>query len=334
MDPITHGLIGATATQSLVSKEKLRPAALVGLVSAMLADLDIFIHNPNDPLLNLELHRQFSHSLIFIPIGALVASGLLWWFMRKKLSLKQLYGLSFVGYATSGLTDTLTSYGTKLLWPFLDERFAWNIISVFDPLFSVGVLTIVVASFYKKKPKIAWLSGIWIAFYLLIGFVQHERGQSAALEIARNRNHSIERLVVKPTIGNQLLWSTRYESNDTLYADGLRLSPFSAPTVYKGESTPLLNWRQKYESYKGTKLYNDIRRFDTLSEGFLIYHPHKQNIIGDGRYAMLPTTMSPLWGIIVDTSQAQRHLPFKTFRDASPEIQSTFLDMLLGKLEK
>ncbi len=333
MDPVTHGLIGASATQSLVPKDKLRPAALVGLVSSMIADLDVFISNPGDPLLNLELHRQFSHSFIFIPVGALVASGILWWFMRKQLSFKQLYCLSFVGYATSGIADTFTSYGTKLLWPFLDERFSWNIISVFDPLFSVILLSIVLVSFYKQKPKMAWLSWIWIILYLLIGFVQHERGELAAREIAQKRSHSVERLVVKPTLGNQLLWSIRYESNDTLYADGVHLSPFSAPVIFEGESAPLLNWRKKYKPYKGTVLYNDIRRFDTLSEGYLIRHPHKENIIGDGRYAMLPTAMSPLWGVEIDTTQINRHLPFKTFREAGPDIRSTYVKMLMGELE-
>lgn len=330
MDPVTHGLIGASATQSLVPEEKVRPAALAGLVSAMAADLDILINAPGNPLLQLEFHRQFSHSLIFIPVGALLATGVLWWFLRGHFSFKQLYSLGLVGYATSGITDTLTSYGTKLLWPFWDERFSWNIISVFDPLFSIGILAAVAYSFYRKKPRIAWLSWIWMTFYLLLGVVQHERGQMTARELADKRNHSIERLVVKPTLGNQLLWSIRYEANDTLYADGVRLSIFSDPTIYEGESAPLLDWQQKYASYKGTVMYQDIRRFDLLSEGYLVRHPHKKQIIGDGRYAMLPTAINPLWGVSVDTTKTDKHLPFRTFRKATPEIRSAYVNMLMG----
>jgi inner membrane protein len=67
MDPISQGLVGATAAQSGADKEKLRPAAFAGAVSAMIADLDYYIHIPSDPLFNIEIHRQFSHSLIFIP---------------------------------------------------------------------------------------------------------------------------------------------------------------------------------------------------------------------------------------------------------------------------
>jgi inner membrane protein len=311
MDPVTHGLIGASTSQSVVSKEQLRPAAVIGLVSATLADLDVFIIDPADPLLNIELHRQFSHSLVFIPIGALISAGLLWYFFRHKMSFKKIYGLSFLGYATAGIADTFTSYGTKLFWPFLDSRFSWNLISVFDPLFSAVILGFVVFTLYKKNPKISWFVWGWIALYLSVAVMQQQRGKSMANTIAGQKKHQIERLVIKPTLGNQLLWSIRYVAQDTLFASGVRLGLFNDPKVYPGKAAPLLNWQQQYHQFEGTTLYKDIQRFDKLSEGYLIRHPDKKNVIGDGRYAMLPTDMSPLWGIKVDTTQPDQHLPFK-----------------------
>ena len=330
MDPVTHGLIGASATQSVVSKEQLRPATIIGMIAAMLADLDIFIIDSTDPLLNIELHRQFSHSFIFIPIGALIATGLLWYFFRNKMSFKKIYALCFISYATAGIVDTFTSYGTKLLWPFLDARYSWDLISVFDPLFSIVILGLVIFSLYKKKPTISWFVWGWILFYLSFAVIQQHRGKSIANNIAQQKNHQIERLVVKPTLGNQLLWSIRYISQDTLYADGVRLGLFKNE-VYQGKKAPLLNWKQQYDQFQGTTLYKDIQRFDKLSEGYLIEHPHKKNIVGDGRYAMLPTDMSPLWGIKVDTTQPEKHLAFKTFREATPAVKDAYLDMLLGK---
>ena len=47
-------------------------AALVGAVAGMTADLDVLIRSSADPLLNLEYHRHFSHSLLFVPLGALL----------------------------------------------------------------------------------------------------------------------------------------------------------------------------------------------------------------------------------------------------------------------
>jgi inner membrane protein len=330
MDPVTHGLIGASVSQSVVSKEDLRPAAIIGVISAMLADLDVFIIDSADPLLNIELHRQFSHSFIFIPIGALIAAGLLWYFFRKKISFLKIYLLSFLGYATAGIVDTFTSYGTKLLWPFLDTRYSWDLISVFDPLFSAVILGLVIFTLYKKNPKISWFVWGWVVLYLSLALIQQQRGQSIAKTIAEQQNHEIEHLVVKPTLGNQLLWSIRYVSQDTLHAYGVRLGLFSNK-VYQGDAAPLLNWQQQYHKFQGTTLYEDIQRFEKLSEGYLIQHPDKKNIIGDGRYAMLPTKMSPLWGIKVDTTQPQKHLAFKTFREATPAVKDAYIDMLLGK---
>ena len=331
MDPVTHGLIGATASQSFAGKEKLRAAAFTGFVSAMTADLDIFISDSSDPLLNLEIHRQFTHSLVFIPFGALIAAALVWWFVRKRLSFKETYLFSLAAYATAGIADTFTSYGVQLLWPFVDERYALNIISVFDPLFTLGIVITSGIVFYKRQRILSWMAWSWMILYLLFGSAQKQRAASIADQIALHKNHIHRQVVVKPTIANQLLWSIRYQARDKIHAYGVRLSPFSETIIYKGEAAPLLDWRKEYASYKGTTLYEDIQRFSDLSEGYLIHHPQKDQVIGDGRYAMLPTSTSPLWGIEIDTTRPNQHVQFKTYRDAGPEIRDSFLDMLLGR---
>ncbi len=331
MDPVTHGLIGATASQSIADKYKLRAAAITGAVSAMIADLDVLISDPGDPLLNLEIHRQFTHSLIFIPGGALIAAAVVWWLVKKRLTFKETYLFSLLAYATAGIADTFTSYGVKLLWPFVDERYALNIISVFDPLFTLGIIITTGLVFYKRERVLSWLAWSWICLYLMFGYAQKERAENIAQQIAIQQNHLNQRIVVKPTIANQLLWSIRYETPDSLHAYGARISPFSETIIYRGKSAPLLDWRNEYSAYKGTTLYKDIQRFDILSEGFLVRHPQKEQIIGDGRYAMLPTSISPLWGIEADTSRPEQHVRFKTYRDAGPQIRESFLDMLLGR---
>lgn len=331
MDPVTHGLIGATASQSFADKDKLRTAALTGFAAAMLADLDVLISDANDPLLNLEMHRQFTHSLVFIPAGALIATLLVWWFVKKRLSFKETYLFSFAAYATAGIADTFTSYGVKLLWPFWDERYALNIISVFDPLFTVGIIITSGMVFYKRQRLLSWIAWSWIALYLLFGYGQRERGENIALQIVTHQNHLNRRIVVKPTIANQVLWSIRYETYDSLYAYGVRISPFSETIIYRGESVPLLDWQNEYATYKGTTLYEDIRRFSKLSQGFLIRHPKQDHVIGDGRYAMLPTSLSPLWGIEIDTTRPHQHVAFNTYRDAGPEVRKSFLNMLFGR---
>lgn len=331
MDPVTHGLIGATASQSFAKKETFRAASFTGLVSATLADLDVFLFSASDPLLNLELHRQFTHSFIFIPVGALVATLLTWWFLKKYLSFKESYILNLAAYATAGITDYFTSYGVHLYWPFVDDRFSLNIISVFDPLFTLGIITFTGFAFYKRDKFFSWLSFCWIVLYLIFGFNQKQKALNIAEEVTLENDHFIEEIEVKPTIANQFVWSVRYESQDTLYAFGIRLLPFSKPRIYKGEYAPLLDWKEEFKSFEGTTLYSDIHRFSKLSDGFLIKHPGHENVIGDGRYSMLPTMLSPLWGIKIDTTRAHQHVEFGTYRDANPEVRQAFMDMLLGR---
>ncbi|MDZ7807276.1 MAG: metal-dependent hydrolase [Gracilimonas sp.] len=331
MDPVTHGLVGATLSQSFSDKDKFRVASLTGLGAAMLADIDFFISSASDPLLNVEIHRQFTHSLIFIPVGALIATVLLWWFVRKYLSFKEIYLFSLAGYATAGLMDYFTSYGVHLLWPFTNERFALDIISVFDPVFTLGIVTLTGLAFYKRQKLFSGLALLWIIGYLSFGFSQHRKALQTTIQLALQNGHEIEQIVVKPTIANQLLWSARYISQQKIYSYGIRLSPFSDPVTYEGESSPLLNWQTEYASIQGSTLYKDIQRFSDLSDGFLIKHPDHKNVIGDGRYSMLPTTLSPLWGISVDNTKPYDHVEFGTYRDASPEVRNEFLDMLLGR---
>ena len=54
MDPLSQGLLGASASQSFAGKPgKQRAALLVGLLAGMAPDLDVFIRSANDPLLFL-----------------------------------------------------------------------------------------------------------------------------------------------------------------------------------------------------------------------------------------------------------------------------------------
>lgn len=331
MDPLTHGLVGATASQSAADREKLRPAAAVGFIAAMLADLDYFIHIPSDPLFNIEVHRQFTHSLIFIPVGALVAAGLMFWFVRKELSFKETFFYSVLGYATAGLLDAFTSYGTQLLWPFSDTRFAWNYISVVDPVVTAGLILLLVYAWLKKDKLYVFGAAGWLIFFLLFGWTQHNRAERAAGILAELRNHHPEELVVKPTIGNQRLWRANYIYDGRIYTDAVRTGLISGIMIYEGESEPRVLIEEEFTEFEGTTLYNDLVRFRNLSENYLIRHPEKPEIIGDARYSMLPTTLIPLWGVEVDTTDPGHHLPFLYFRDAGEEVREPFIDMLLGR---
>jgi len=65
-----------------------------------------------------------------------------------------------------------------------------------------------------------------------------------------------------------------------------------------------------------------------LSNDFLCQHPENNNVIGDIRYGMLPTSIEPLWGIKIDPDNPKGIPEFVKFRT----IEEGGLDLFYGML--
>ncbi|CAE6508880.1 MAG TPA: metal-dependent hydrolase [Nitrosomonas nitrosa] len=332
MDLLTQGLLGAGLAQAGARQHETRIATGVGFFAGLLADADILIQSSNDPLLTVEFHRHFTHSLFFVPLGALIAAAILWLFVRRRLSFSRLYLFCFLGYCLSGVLDALTSYGTHLFWPVSEGRVALNIISVIDPIFTL-ILLIAVIYAYKQHKTIVARMGLTIAgIYLVFGWMQLQRAEAVATTLAASRGHTIEQLIVKPTLGNLVLWRSIYETDGKFYVDAIRVGLFSEARVYAGDSitkfVPTLHLDPLPEN---SVLAKDIARFTVFSDGFVAIQPDQPNLLVDVRYSNLPTTVSPLWGIEMDTQNPGQHAHYRLFRDASKETRQKFLTYLMGE---
>ena len=330
MDLLTHGLVGAALAQSAAPKEEARVAAGIGFLAGMLADADALITSANDALLVLEVHRHFTHALLFIPVGALIAAALLWPFLRRRLGFPRLYLYALLGYALAGALDACTSYGTHLLWPFSDERLALSIIAVVDPLMTLAIGIPVAVGIIRRRPNAARLGLALGICYLALGLAQHERAESAALALARERGHEARRLLVKPTIGNLVLWRSTYIESGRIYADGVHVA--ARIRAYRGESAPRFDpARDLRWAPPGSPARRQADRFAQLSDGYLARHPRRPAMIGDARYAMLPTSVEPLWGIVFEAERPDARVELVTDRTLTPEARGRFVDMLLGR---
>ncbi len=312
-------------------KKKIGAAAFAGFLAAMAPDLDILIRSSADPLLVVEMHRQFTHSLLFIPVGAFVASLVLWLPMKQKLTFGELYFFTFMGYGTHGLMDSLTSYGTYLFWPFSNIRIGCNMVSVVDPVVTFGMILFASLAIWRKKRFWAWISLGWFALCMIFGYVQRERATGLAYELAESRGHLPVNLVARPSFGNQILWRVNYIHDGQIYIDAIRPGLIQETKIYEGGSMPIFVIETEMAGFESTTLYKDLERFRHFSDGYLARHPDYPNIIGDARYSMIPTAMNPLWGVEIDTTNTDRHLPFSYYRDIEPEDTALFLDMILGK---
>ena len=330
MDPVSQGTVGAAFAQSSANKTNIVKVGFIGFLSGLAPDLDILIRSESDPILFLEYHRQFTHSLFFIPFGSLIVALLIFPFVKGSMTIKTVYIASFLGYATHGLLDACTSYGTLLFWPFSDERVTWNNISIVDPIFTVPILILLAIAITKRKRIFSFFAIGWITFYLSLGFIQYERTLSAAMDLANSRGHNAERMTLKPSFGNLILWKSIYQHEETYYVDAIRTVHSS--TWCSGESIEMFDYQYHLPSLdKDSQQAKDIERFRWFSQDYLGYDD-KNSLVTDIRYSMIPNQIAPMWGLVIDTEQSiDEHAAWWTSRSLDQSQLDLFKEMLSGK---
>ena len=175
MDPFTQALLGAAVGYGVAGRGLGRRAALWGAVAGAVPDLDMLFSR--DFFAQLRLHRGVTHALWFGPVvGSLWAWLYVRWRRRRGwqeplVPWLLVFVLSLLSHP---LLDVCTPYGTQLLAPFSDTRFAWHAVPVIEPGYTlilvaglalgwrlpgrtsaIAVLTVAVSSGY-----LAW--GWWL----------------------------------------------------------------------------------------------------------------------------------------------------------------------------
>jgi inner membrane protein len=332
MDPLTQCVLGAAAPAAVAPRKHALAAALLGGLAGMAPDLDVFIRSSHDPLLFLEYHRQFTHSLLFIPFGGILCGLVLHALIGSRFGLSRSNSIIYccLGYATHALLDACTTYGTLLLWPFSDARFAWNTVSVIDPLYTLPLLLFVILAVSRKNPLFARIALAWALVYPGLGLIQRDRAAAAGAELAANRGHQPLRLEAKPSFGNLLLWKVVYETDSHYHVDAVRAG--LATRVYPGTRASKLDpQRDMPWLSRDSQQARDLERFRWFSNGDIARDPNHDYRIIDIRYSMVPNQADGLWSIELSPDAAPKdHVRYHTQRDMSDEKLALFRAMLLG----
>lgn len=338
MDPISQASLGASLSQSFTNdKTKQVSAMVIGALSGMAPDLDVLINSKTDPLLFLEFHRQFTHSLFFIPFGALICALVFYpllnsrW-IKSKLSFAQIYLFSFLGYATHGLLDACTSYGTQLFWPFSNTRIAWNTVSIIDPLFTLPVVILIVLAAYRKNVRYARVAFVYAVIFLSLGIIQNQRAENAVYTLAEQRGHVVERIQVKPSFANRHVWKLIYEYDGRYYVDAVRI--LVKTEFIEGTSIQKLDVKRDYPWLPAdSQQAKDIERFRWFSDGFLAVSRRDENLVTDVRYSFLPNRVDSMWGVVVnkqliDEGKMDAHVGYEMIRNLDEQTYQIFFEML------
>jgi inner membrane protein len=334
MDLLSHAIVGAATAMLVARQGETRTAAIAGAAAALLPDADALIRSSSDPLVYFEFHRHFTHSLIFIPAGALLVAAVLRLVMRRA-TFGRLYLFCVLGIALAGLLDACTSYGTHLLWPFVDARAAWNLISVLDPVFTLLIAVPVVLAL--KKTRHGEKSAPWAIFglalgamYLALGLLQHQRALRELENYAEQQGLAAERLMVKPTFANLVLWRGIVQTSEHIHVAAIRPGIFGPGRVYAGERASRLSFADLDAIQSGSRLRSDIERFSFFSDGLLTRVNGALDQLGDARYSMRPDSLEPIWSIRFELDQPEQPVSVVTDREMSALDRSRFVHMLWG----
>ena len=330
MDPVSQGVLGAAAALFISRKSDTKQAAVVGALGGMAPDLDILFRSSQDPLMALELHRQFTHSLAFIPFGGAIVALFLWVLFYRQHTYREIWLFATIGYATHGLLDACTSYGTQLYWPFSDFRVAWDVIGIIDLLVTVPLLIAVIAT--AKSGHKRWLitGTTLVAMYFGLGVSQHQRAMDTIEQIAGDAGQRVVRAKAMPTVGNLIVWRTIYQADNSYHVNAIALPLFSEPRVYSGGTVKPLDVDKDFPSLPTDSLQaDDIERFRWFTSDWLFVSPTNPSAIGDLRYAGRPDGIQSLWQITVSPEQPDEHVGYGSkMRDSDGLV---LLDMLLDR---
>ena len=176
MDTITHGIVGALAgkaffagrdvpvgsvdgAQSVSQSDFTARAAITACtLGAIFPDIDVFAGPvARNPLAMIEWHRNITHSIVMLPMWALVLAAASFplgqWVGWKLPSFVKLTGIYAFGLASHIFLDVLTNFGTMVWSPLNYSRVAWDWLFILDLGFSGIALVPQLASWCYREPE-------------------------------------------------------------------------------------------------------------------------------------------------------------------------------------
>jgi inner membrane protein len=188
MDTLTHALSGALLARA-TEPASLPPGALprgarqwVGFWAAAFPDSD-FVLRLVDPLTYLTAHRGVTHSLLLLPLWALLLALLFVLLYRGRYSWRVFAPITALGIGAHIAGDVITTFGTMVFAPVTAVRVAFPFSFIIDPYFSaILVLGLIAAARQNttRAPAVAALA-------VLVGYIGAQAWlQQQALQLGRD----------------------------------------------------------------------------------------------------------------------------------------------------
>ncbi len=218
MDSLTQIVLGAAVGEAVLGKKVGYKAMIYGAIAGTIPDLDVLSSHFVDTVTALEIHRGFTHSIVF---SIFMGLGLGWLVSKwdSEATRKEWSWLFFMSLVTHPLLDAHTTWGTQLFWP-LDLRLAYKNIFVIDPLYTIPFTVFLFWAMFQpkgsyKRRKLNNLGLLISSSYMLIticlkGISYHHFKN----ELVEQQLSYIE-IETKPSPLNAVLWTANVEQKDS-----------------------------------------------------------------------------------------------------------------------
>lgn len=220
MDTPTQALLGAAVGQAVFGRRLGPRAAWLGALGGALPDIDVLTGLMADPMSSWLYHRGITHSLFFAPLAGLTLGLIVHWLEKRRpekplgqgelergspqrrLALVGLFTLTVLSHP---LLDLFTVYGTQLLAPFTNARYALNAVAVVDPAYSlILIAALLVGVVWRRKPKIpaaaAAIALLLSSGYLLWGLSINARAETLVARQLEQRGENDAEVRSYPTL--------------------------------------------------------------------------------------------------------------------------------------
>lgn len=291
MDSLTQIVLGASVGEAVLGKKVGNKAVIYGAIAGTIPDLDVVANFMTDTITAIELHRGFSHSLLFSIFLAPILGGLVNKMERKfDLGWQAWTKLFFLGLVTHPLLDAFTTWGTRLFWP-LDTRLAFNSIFVIDPFYTLPFLICIVLLLFRPKQsrvrrRLNYVGLTMSTSYLLLTLVLkgivNERFKSAL----EDQEITYSQLSTRPAPLSTILWNANIETQDAyLIAD---YSFFDKAPIR------FTKYPKNREASKKLLGFPNVQRLIAISEGwYIIERIDGEWFFNDLRFGLIPREGQP-----------------------------------------
>lgn len=286
MDSLTHLAIGTIVPLAFRSTPRRAAAIFLGIAGSQLPDIDIIAGSSATAM--LAVHRGMTHSFLAVAVFSLVLAWIFRLYLKRRerndevvrveggiarlakpviWNFSALWGVAALCLLLHLYLDSMTTYGTRVFWPFSELRVGFPALYIVDPLYTLPLVWIMLRNFVglsKVKKNGAQLSRsrkalVWIILYPLVclGIHHFATAQRNAEPYPGQPENSRIELTTMPL--SPFLWKTVEVSPGTY-----RMGVSSLLDVWLGKSPEFSGTYQRPDAALSAAVFGSLPLFQMV----------------------------------------------------------------------